>query len=128
MGRCSSTTRWLDCSNTRPTTSSRFIGADRGFRALQFFSGSGLVLQPLSTVTEDRIDALHLAEGEWLLVVRDDGTPFGWIDGDGVAAHRDGGALYDSVTAGGSLYRPEGTLRTALDAALSPVGYRCGGG
>ncbi|HPX36588.1 MAG TPA: ATP-binding cassette domain-containing protein [Mycobacterium sp.] len=98
---------------------SEFIGADRGFRALQFFSGSGLVLQPLSTVTEDRIDALHLAEGEWLLVVRDDGTPFGWIDGDGVAAHRDGGALYDSVTAGGSLYRPEGTLRTALDAALS---------
>ena len=37
----------------------------------------------------------------------------------GVTVHRSGGALYDSVTAGGSLCRPDGTLRTALDAALS---------
>ncbi len=33
--------------------------------------------------------------------------------------HRDGDTLYDSVTAGGSLFRLGGTLRTALDAALS---------
>lgn len=98
---------------------SEFIGSDRGFRALQFFSGSGLVLQPLATVTEDGIDALDLAEAEWRLVVRGDGSPFGWIDAAGVAAHRNGAALYDSVTAGGSLFRPGGTLRAALDAALS---------
>ena len=98
---------------------SEFIGADRGFRALQFFSASGIAPQPLSTITEDAIDGLELADGEWTLVVRDDGSPFGWIDARGVTVHRDGGALYDSVTAGGSLCRPDGTLRTALDAALS---------
>ena len=52
-------------------------------------------------------------------MLRDDGTPFGWIDARGVAAHRDGAELYDSVSAGGSLFAPEGTLRAALDAALS---------
>ena len=98
---------------------SEFIGADRGFRALQFFSAAKLVPQPLSTITEDAVDGLELAEGEWTLVVRDDGSPFGWIDARGVTVHRSGGALYDSVTAGGSLCRPDGTLRTALDAALS---------
>ena len=98
---------------------SEFIGADRGFRALQFFSSAKLVPQPLSTITEDAVDGLELAEGEWTLVVRDDGSPFGWIDARGVTVHRSGGALYDSVTAGGSLCRPDGTLRTALDAALS---------
>ena len=98
---------------------SEFIGADRGFRALQFFSASGIVLQPVSSVTEEGIDTLHLADGEWCLVVRDDGSPFGWIDSDVIKVHRGGGGLYDSVTAGGSLWRPDGTLRTALDAALS---------
>ena len=98
---------------------SEFIGADRGFRALQFFSASSLVPQPLSTITEEAVDALELADGEWTLVVRDDGSPFGWIDARGVRVHRGGGALYDSVTAGGSLCRPDGTLRAALDAALS---------
>ena len=37
----------------------------------------------------------------------------------GVAIHRNGASLYDSTTAGGSLFAPEGTLRQALDAALS---------
>ena len=47
------------------------------------------------------------------------GSPFGWIDAAGIEVHRGGGELYDSVTAGGSLWRPDGTLRAALDAALS---------
>ena len=70
-------------------------------------------------VTEDGIDALHLVDDEWYLVVRDDGTPFGWINAHGAELHRDGGGLYESVTAGGSLFHPGGTLRGALDAALS---------
>ena len=51
--------------------------------------------------------------------MRDGGEPFGWIDADGVAAHRNGADLYDSVNAGGSLFTPDGTLRAALDSALS---------
>ena len=98
---------------------SQFVGADRGYRTLQFYSASSLTLQPVSMVTEDGIDALHLVDDEWYLVVRDDGTPFGWINAHGAELHRDGGGLYESVTAGGSLFHPGGTLRGALDAALS---------
>ncbi|MGI9123594.1 MAG: ABC transporter ATP-binding protein [Mycobacterium sp.] len=96
-----------------------FIGADRGYRLLQFFTASALELKPVATVTEDQIDDLVLVEDEWRLVTQPDGSPFGWIDADGVECHRDGDSLYDSVTAGGSLFRPDGTLRAALDAALS---------
>lgn len=96
-----------------------FIGNDRGYRLLQFFPASGLGLRSLSTVTEDDIDGLVLGEDEWRLVVKSDGTPFGWIDAAGVERHVDGRDLYDSVTAGGSLFRVNGTLRSALDAALS---------
>lgn len=96
-----------------------FVGADRGYRLLQFFSASTLDLQPVSTVTEDEIDGLNLAPDEWRLVTVDGGAPFGWIDADGVERHHEGSSLYDSVTAGGSLFHPDGTLRSALDAALS---------
>lgn len=96
-----------------------FIGADRGYRALQFFTAGCLALQPLTPVTEQQIDDLYLAEQEWRLVVRDDGSPFGWIDAAGVEIHRHGGSLYNSVSAGGSLFSPDGTLRAALDSALS---------
>lgn len=96
-----------------------FVGADRGYRLMQFYSAADLVLRPIPTVIEDEIDGLVLAGDEWRLVVRDDGSPFGWIDADGVERHGDGASLYDSVTAGGSLLRPGGTLRSALDAALS---------
>ena len=96
-----------------------FIGTDRGYRILQFFSASTIELQPVPTVTEDEINGLALAHDEWRLVTRGDGTPFGWIDADGVERYADGSGLYDSVTAGGTLFHPGGTLRSALDAALS---------
>jgi osmoprotectant transport system ATP-binding protein len=96
-----------------------FVGADRGYRLLQFFSAESLDLQPVPTVTEEEIDGLSLAPDEWRLVTADDGSPFGWIDADGVERHHRGASLYDSVTAGGSLFHPDGTLRSALDAALS---------
>ena len=96
-----------------------FIGADRGYRLMQFFSASSLELQRVPTVTEDEIGGLNLAPDEWRLVTLEDGSPFGWIDADGVERHHEGSSLYDSVTAGGSLFHPDGTLRSALDAALS---------
>jgi osmoprotectant transport system ATP-binding protein len=96
-----------------------FIGSDRGYRLMQFFSAKTLRLQPVRTVTEDELDVLYLAPDEWRLVTRGDGSPFGWIDADGTDRYREGHSLYDSVTAGGSLFHPDGTLRAALDAALS---------
>jgi osmoprotectant transport system ATP-binding protein len=88
-----------------------FVGADRGYRGLQFFEATGLELHD--------IDALDLGPGEWALVVKPDGSPYAWIDANGVGLHRQGKSLYDSSIAGGSLFRPNGTLRLALDAALS---------
>ncbi len=96
-----------------------FVGADRGYRGLQFFNATGLSLHDLRTVGEPGIDSLDLAPGEWVLVIRPDGSPFAWIDASGVGLHRHGKSLYDSTIAGGSLFVPNGTLRLALDAALS---------
>jgi osmoprotectant transport system ATP-binding protein len=96
-----------------------FIGADRGYRRLQFLDGTGLPLRDIRTVAESAIDALELGAGQWALVTKPDGSPYAWINADGVGLHRRGKSVYDSAIAGGSLYPPGGTLRLALDAALS---------
>ncbi|MCB0941222.1 MAG: ABC transporter ATP-binding protein [Mycobacterium sp.] len=96
-----------------------FIGADRGYRGLQFYHATGIPLHDVRAVTEPEIDALALGPGEWVLVTRADGSPYAWINAEGVALHRKGSSLYDSTIAGGSLFPPDGTLRQALDAALS---------
>lgn len=100
-----------------------FIGADRGYRGLQFSTGQGLPLHDIRTVEEAGVDALELGPGDWALVTRPDGSPYAWIDVNGVGLHRQGKSLYDSTIAGGSLFLPNGTMRLALDAALSsPAG------
>ncbi len=96
-----------------------FVGADRGYRGLQFRHATGLPLHPLRHVAESGIDELELAPGQWVLVTKPDGSPYAWVDAAGVGIHRGGASLYDSTTAGGSLFPPDGTLRQALDAALS---------
>ncbi|MDY6999331.1 MAG: ATP-binding cassette domain-containing protein [Actinomycetota bacterium] len=96
-----------------------FIGADRGYRGLQFRHATGLPMHELRTVGEPDIDTMDLAPGQWALVTKPDGAPYGWIDAAGVDLHRSGKSLYDSTTAGGSLFRPQDSLRQALDAALS---------
>ncbi|GAY14059.1 ABC transporter ATP-binding protein [Mycobacterium sp. shizuoka-1] len=102
---------------------SGFIGTDRGYRGLQFREATGLPLHDIATVSEDEIDALSLDAGQWRLVTKSDGRPYAWINAEGVALHRGGSSLYDSTIAGGSLFGPGGTLRLALDAALSsPAG------
>jgi osmoprotectant transport system ATP-binding protein len=96
-----------------------FVGADRGYRGLQFFHATGLPLHDIRHVGELEIDGLQLDPGDWVLVTKPDGSPYAWINAAGVDLHRKGSSLYDSTTAGGSLFRPDGTLRLALDAALS---------
>ena len=84
---------------------------------------AGAPLHDIRHVGEPEIDSLTLNPGDWVLVTRADGTPYAWIDAEGVKLHREGRSLYDSTIAGGSLFRPDGTLRLALDAALSsPAG------
>lgn len=106
-------------SNPANELVSGFVGADRGYRGLQFFRAAGLPLHDIRQVAEADIDELQLAPGEWALVLRADGKPYAWINAEGVEVHRKGSALYDSSVGGGSFFRPDGTLRLALDAALS---------
>jgi osmoprotectant transport system ATP-binding protein len=110
-------------SNPADERVSGFVGADRGYRGLQFFHATGLPLHEIKTVVDDDVDALTLNPGEWSLVTKADGTPLAWITADGIELHRKGSSLYDSTVGGGSFFRPDGTLRQALDAALSsPTG------
>jgi osmoprotectant transport system ATP-binding protein len=106
-------------SNPANELVSGFVGADRGYRGLQFFAATGLPLHDIRQVAEAEIDAQQLTPGEWALVIRADGKPFAWINAEGVEVHRRGSALYDSTIGGGSFFRPDGSLRLALDAALS---------
>ena len=100
-----------------------FIGADRGYRGLQFTKATGLPLHDIRTVAEAGIGSLNLGPNEWALVTKPDGSPYAWIDGNGAGLFRQGKSLYDSTMAGGSLFLPNGTMRLALDAALSsPAG------
>ena len=96
-----------------------FIGADRGYRGLQFYHAAGIPLHDIRAAGEPEIDGLSLGPDEWVLVTRPDGSPYAWTNANGVGLHRNGSSLYDSTIAGGSLFPPDGTLRQALDAALS---------
>jgi osmoprotectant transport system ATP-binding protein len=97
---------------------SAFVGADRGYRGLQFFHATGLPLHDITHIAESDVDSASLSQGEWALVIKD-GKPYAWINAEGVELHRNGRELYDSTVGGGSFFRPDNTLRQALDAALS---------
>ncbi|KAA1246867.1 ABC transporter ATP-binding protein [Mycobacterium simiae] len=97
---------------------SRFIGLGRGYRLLQLIDGAGLWLHDLECVSVTRLDEWQLPDG-WVLVVDDERAPLGWIDTDGLRRHRGGAALSDVITIVGSVFRPNGNLSQALDAALS---------
>jgi osmoprotectant transport system ATP-binding protein len=105
-------------SNPANPEVSAFVGADRGYRGLQFFHATGLPLHEVAHVTEDEVDSLALNPGDWTLVIKD-GKPYAWMNADGADLHRQGKSLYDSTIGGGSFFPPDGTLRQALDAALS---------
>ena len=75
-----------------------FIGADRGYRGLQFRHATGLPLHDIRTVAETEIDALTLGPDDWALVtqgrrhaVRAGSTP------KVCELHRKGSSLYDST-------------------------------
>jgi osmoprotectant transport system ATP-binding protein len=96
-----------------------FVGADRGYRGLQWRHSTGLPLHEIRSVAESAIDDLRLGPADWVLIIKPDGTPYGWANAEGVELHRSGSSLYDSTFGGGSLFRPDDSLRQALDSALS---------
>lgn len=94
-----------------------FVGRDRGYRALSFHTAPRLPLQAERTVllgdSPDRA-------GEWALVVSEDHKPLGWVE----TARLNGGVTEADLQRGGTVATASGSLRAALDAALSSPSRR----
>ncbi|HET8641260.1 MAG TPA: ABC transporter ATP-binding protein [Pseudonocardiaceae bacterium] len=83
-----------------------FVGRDRGYRGLSFVRANELTIHPLDTVPAGA-SAVEADDG-WRLVVDDGGQPRGWLPPG-----------RSEPVPGGSLHQRGGSLRGALDAALS---------
>ncbi|WP_433786678.1 ABC transporter ATP-binding protein [Actinomycetospora sp. CA-101289] len=91
-----------------------FVGRDRGYRRLGFVPAASLALVDLPT-TRDGADG-GAAPGEWTVLLDGDAHPAAWLAPDG--GRHDLGSVY-VTDASGAVQEGAGTLRGALDAALS---------
>jgi osmoprotectant transport system ATP-binding protein len=99
-----------------------FVGRDRGYRALGFAESGGLATAEEDVVRlgEPLRAARDRAQDGWALVVDDERRPQGWIAVGGLAdSALSGDITPDLLNLGGTLAKQSGTLREALDAALS---------
>jgi osmoprotectant transport system ATP-binding protein len=99
-----------------------FVGRDRGYRALGFTVAGSLPVRPEPAVPlgSDLRGSKGIANEGWALVVDAQNMPQGWLALTGVPDS----ALVGEITPellnlGGTLATEGGTLREALDAALS---------
>jgi osmoprotectant transport system ATP-binding protein len=109
---------------SRPTDAfvAGFVGRDRGYRALGFAEAGQLPLvdEPAVRLGQAMHDARDASRDSWVLVVDEEDKPQGWLAAGGL----DDDAVRGEVTPeqlnlGGTLAVESGTLREALDAALS---------
>ncbi|MFJ5212378.1 ABC transporter ATP-binding protein [Streptomyces nigra] len=98
-----------------------FVGRDRGYRALAFASASSLPLadEPTIRLGDPLSKALDRAQDGWILVVDDNDAPLGWLATGNSTQDGERSAETSMLNLGGTLGRQDGTLREALDAALS---------
>jgi osmoprotectant transport system ATP-binding protein len=99
-----------------------FVGRDRGYRALGFSKAGRLPVssEAVAVLGWDLSRAKDHAEDDWVLVVDAEGLPQGWLAIDDMPkAALSGQVTTDLLNLGGTLATEEGTLREALDAALS---------
>ncbi|MGC3994184.1 MAG: ABC transporter ATP-binding protein [Propionicimonas sp.] len=99
-----------------------FLGRDRGYRALAFQAAPDLPVTPEPAVPlgADAESARRAACGGWVLVVDGARAPLGWVR----PAHLAGVVTRDDLHRGGTVAPVGGTLRAALDAALSSPSRR----
>ena len=93
-----------------------FVGRDRGYRTLGFRTA------PFPTTAEPTIrlgagdaDARAVTADPWILVLDDDDRPLGWVERERL----DGPVTREALHRGGTVASSDGSLRQALDAALS---------
>jgi osmoprotectant transport system ATP-binding protein len=101
-----------------------FVGRDRGYRALSFENAGQLPVTPETTIKlgSSVADAARAARDGWVLVVDDGNKPLGWYDARAAATSANGAAAQVDTSAlnrAGTLATQGGSLRAALDAALS---------
>jgi osmoprotectant transport system ATP-binding protein len=97
-----------------------FVGRDRGYRALGFVSAE-VAAEPEPTVPlgSPLRAARDVAVDDWVLVVDDARAPQGWLHLATLQPAQDGVVTLQLLNLGGTLAPAGGTLRAALDAALS---------
>ena len=95
-----------------------FVGRDRGYRALGFAAAGRLSTREEQTVRLGSPMPADADAGGWLLAVNDKDEPQGWLELGGSSV---GGTIVTDAMLhrGGTLARQGGSLRAALDAALS---------
>jgi len=99
-----------------------FVGRDRGYRALGFAAADQLPLDQESVVAlgEPLRTARDRARDGWTLVVDAEAKPQGWLAVGGLPDSALAGEVTpELLNLGGTLATEAGTLREALDAALS---------
>jgi len=95
-----------------------FVGRDRGYRSLQFQPAPKLPLAAEHTLVVGESTAG--VTGEWVLVVDEERRPLGWVEPQRVS----GDVTSEALHRGGTVARASGSLRGALDAALSSPSRR----
>jgi osmoprotectant transport system ATP-binding protein len=99
-----------------------FVGRDRGYRALGFAAAGQLPLRDEAVIAlgADLARAASVAQDGWVLVVDNDARPQGWLALAGLPPERLQGDVHPGLlNLGGTLATEAGSLRAALDAALS---------
>jgi osmoprotectant transport system ATP-binding protein len=91
-----------------------FVGSDSGYRAFAFDSAGALPTHDEPTVVLG--SDLAAAPDGWVLVLDDQRKPQGWLEN---SARRSGQIVPELMHRGGTLATQNGSLRAALDAALS---------
>ena len=95
-----------------------FVGRDRGYRALSFQAAPRLPLHPERTLV---LGESPQSSQDWALVVDERNRPQGWVE----PARLTGRPVTEADLArGGTVARAGGSLRAALDAALSSPSRR----
>jgi osmoprotectant transport system ATP-binding protein len=95
-----------------------FMGRDRGYRALQFQETPRLPLRSEPTVV---IGETPESDAAWILVVDDDRRPLGWVEPKRIGGRP---VTRADLHRGGTVAHEHGSLREALDAALSSPSRR----
>ena len=93
-----------------------FVGRDRGYRTLGFRTAPFATRsEPTTRLGASESDVRAVTSDPWVLVLDEQERPLGWVE----QARLHGSVTTEALHRGGTVGSTEGSLRQALDAALS---------